>query len=166
MATTTRSRALVGVLLCSGVAILGLAAFGLTQIATSEPQSRAYVAGSSSAPVFGYRACGNESISSLTVYAVRGDRSDLIWSIRARTPAGPRVLEVRLGDVPVGFEEIHALPATSDWHRLSFHILTTSGGGDGRAFDLSEIRDGYALWSDGYAAGENLDAIAASRFGC
>jgi len=73
---------------------------------------------------------------------------------------------VRLGEVPVGFEEIHVLPATSDWDRLRFRILTTSGGGDGRAFDLSEIRDGYTLWSAGYAAGENLDAVTASRFGC
>ena len=102
---TTRRRTLVAALACSGLAILALAAFGLTKLATSEPQSRAYVAGSNSVPVHGYRPCGNESIWSLTVRAVRGDRSDLIWAIRARTPESPRVLRVRLGDVPAGFEE-------------------------------------------------------------
>lgn len=165
MATTRRS-ALVVILICSGLTILALVAFGLTKLATSEPQSRAYVTGSSSAPVFGYRSCGDDSIKSLTVRAVRGDRSDLIWSIRARSPAVPRVLKVRLGDVPAGFEEIQALPASSDWDRLSFRILKTSGGDDGRAFDPSEIREGSVLWSDGYAAGDNLDGVASSRFGC
>ena len=163
---TTRRRTLVAALACSGLAILALAAFGLTKLATSEPQSRAYVAGSNSVPVLGYRPCGNEGIWSLTVRAVREDRSDLIWAIRARTPESPRVLKVRLGDVPAGFEETHALPATANWDRLSFHVVSTSGGDDGRAFDLSEIRDGSVLWSDGYAAGDSLDAIASSRFGC
>lgn len=165
MATTSR-RTLVAVLVCSGLAILALAVFGLTKLATSEPQSRAYVTGSRSEPVLGYRSCGKESIRSLTVRAVRGERSEVIWSIRASDPAAPRVLRVRLGDVPAGFEETHALPATVEWDRLSFHIERTSGGDDGRAFDLSEIRDGSALWSDGHAAGDNLDAIASSRFGC
>ena len=150
----------------SGLAVLALAAFGLTELATSEPQGRDYVAGSPSVPVFGYRSCGQESIQSLTVRAVRGNRRDLIWSIRAKTPEGPRVLQVRLGDVPVGFEVTHALPTTSDWNRLSFNIVTTAGGHAGQAFDLSEIRDGSVLWSAGYAAGTNLDAIASSRFGC
>lgn len=161
----TRRRVLVGVLVCSGL-FLALAGFGLTKLATSEPQSRAYVTGSRSAPVFGYRSCGKESVSSLTVRAVQGDRSDVIWSIRARTPAAPRVLRVRLGDVPVGFEETHVLPATPDWDRLSFHVVTTSGGDDGRAFDLSEVHEGSVLWSGGYVAGDNLDGIASSRFGC
>jgi hypothetical protein len=163
---TTRRRTLVAALACAVLAILALAAFGLTKLATSEPQSRAYVAGSRSAPVFGYRSCGKESIKSLTVRAVRGDRSEVIWSIRASNPAAPRVLSVRLGDVPAGFEETHALPGLVDWDRLSFLIERTSGGDDGRAFDLSEIRDGSVLWSDGYAVGDNLDAIASSRFGC
>lgn len=144
-----RNCALVGALVCSGLIVLALPAFGLAKLATSEPQSRAYVAGSSAAPVLGYRPCGTESITSLTVYAVRGDLSELFWSIRARVPSGPRTLKVRLREVPVGFDETHALPATHDWGRLRFQILTTSGGGDGRAFDLSEIRNGYALWSDG-----------------
>lgn len=152
--------------MCAGLAVLALAAFGISQLSSSEPQSRVYVAGSSSEPVFGYRSCGQASISSLTVYAVRGDHSELVWSIRSRTPGGSRVLRVRLGETPAGFVEIHSLPAVHDWTRLRFRIETTSGGGDGRAFDLSEIRDGYVLWSDGYAAGDNLDAIPASRFGC
>lgn len=163
---TTRRRLLVAALVCSALAILALAAFGLTKLATSEPQSRAYVAGSRSAPTFGYRPCGKESIKSLTVRAVRGDRSELIWAIRATDSAAPRVLSVRLGDVPAGFKETHALPADFDWNRLSFHFERTSGGDVGRAFDLSEIRDGSVLWSDGYAPGVNLDAIASSRFGC
>jgi hypothetical protein len=156
----------VGVRLLLALAIVTLAAFGLAQLATSEPQSRAFVAGSRSAPVLGYRACGNEGISSVTVYAVRGERSDLIWSIRAKSPAHPRILGVRLGSVPAGFEVTHVLPEATDWIRLRFRVSTTSGAGDGRAFDLSEIRAGYALWSDGYTPGNNIDAIAPSRFAC
>jgi hypothetical protein len=163
---TTRRRALAGVLVLFGLAFLALVAYGLSNLAVSEPQSRAYVAGSSSAPVFGYRPCGSEGIRSLTVRAVRGDRSDLIWSVQARGAVSAPVLRVRLWEVPVGFEETVALPGTVDSDRLSFHVERTSGGDDGRAFDLSEIRDGSVLWSDGYAAGDNLDAIASSHFGC
>jgi hypothetical protein len=54
---------------------------------------------------------------------------------------------VQLGDVPVGFEQTHALPATHRWDRLLFSVVTTSGRDAGHAFDLSEVRAGYVLWA-------------------
>lgn len=163
---TTRGRLLVGALAVAALAVLVLAVFGLAQLSSSEPQSRGYVAGSSAQPAFGYRPCGLESIGSLSVYAVQGDENKLIWSVRRKPPSGPAVLEVRLGEVPPGFDEIHALPVSHDWSRLLFEISTTSGREEGRAFDLSEIREGYVLWSGGYEPGNNLDSVPGSRFGC
>lgn len=164
MAITAKPRVLLIIMILVG--FVGVAAYGMTQLATADPQSHVYVGGSSDAPSFGYRACGGESIARLQVFRVDGEARTEIWSVAAAGSNLPRVTKIELGKVPEGFTQSHPLEGAGDARRLSFSIVTSDGFQEGMAFDRSEVRPGSVLWSDGYADGVDLDGVPSSKFGC